>query len=146
MKKFLRWAVFWPCSWSALLACRLQVWKCRKVTMTDGGNQYQPVLSERSMRQSSGEGSGMLQKQESAWTLWCRELIASSIETGRFRQDGENQSLLSGDVQLVTYRLNESLLELSSILLYKDITRTREILVRAGVTKNLSADSRDYRC
>lgn len=49
--------------------------------------------------------------------------------------NGENQSLLSGDVQLVTYRLNESLLELEFNSAYKDITRTREILVRAGVTR-----------
>lgn len=46
-----------------------------------------------------------------------------------------NQPLLPAGVQLVTYRLNESLLELEFNSDYGDISRTREILVRAGVAR-----------
>lgn len=49
--------------------------------------------------------------------------------------NGENQALLPSGVQLVTYRLNESLLELEFNSDYSNISRTREILVRAGVAR-----------
>lgn len=49
--------------------------------------------------------------------------------------NGVNQPLLPAGVQLVTYRLNESLLELEFNSDYGDISRTREILVRAGVAR-----------
>ena len=48
---------------------------------------------------------------------------------------GENLPLLPAGVQLVTYRLNESLLELEFNADYSNISRTREILVRAGVAR-----------
>lgn len=48
---------------------------------------------------------------------------------------GENQPLLPSGVQLVTYRLNEGLLELEFNSEYSNISRTREILVRAGVAR-----------
>ena len=48
---------------------------------------------------------------------------------------GENQPLLPSGVQLVTYRLNESLLELEFNSEYSNISRAREILVRAGVAR-----------
>ena len=57
---------------------------------------------------------------------------------------GENLPLLPAGVQLVTYRLNESLLELEFNADYSNISRTREILVRAG-GKNFSSDSRNHR-
>ena len=49
--------------------------------------------------------------------------------------NGENQALLPSGVQLVTYRQNESLLELEFNSDYSNISRTREILVRAGVAR-----------
>ena len=49
--------------------------------------------------------------------------------------NGENQALLPSGVQLVTYRLNDALLELEFNSDYNDISRTREILVRAGVAR-----------
>lgn len=48
---------------------------------------------------------------------------------------GENLPLLPAGVQLVTYRLNESLLELEFNADYSSISRAREILVRAGVAR-----------
>ena len=48
---------------------------------------------------------------------------------------GEDQPLLPSGVQLVTYRLNEGLLELEFNSDYSNISRTREILVRAGVAR-----------
>ena len=48
---------------------------------------------------------------------------------------GENLPLLPAGVQLVTYRLNDSLLELEFNADYSNISRTREILVRAGVAR-----------
>ena len=51
------------------------------------------------------------------------------------KANGENQALLPSGVQLVTYRLNESLLELEFNSDYSNISRTREILVRAGVAR-----------
>lgn len=48
---------------------------------------------------------------------------------------GDNLALLPSGVQLVTYRLNESLLELEFNSDYSDISRAREILVRAGVAR-----------
>ena len=48
---------------------------------------------------------------------------------------GDNLALLPSGVQLVTYRLNESLLELEFNSEYGNISRTREILVRAGVAR-----------
>lgn len=56
--------------------------------------------------------------------------ILNSQEANR-----ENQALLPSGVQLVTYRLNESLLELEFNSDYSNISRTREILVRAGVAR-----------
>lgn len=49
--------------------------------------------------------------------------------------NGENLALLPTGVQLETYRLNESLLELEFSSEYSEISRTREILVRAGVAR-----------
>lgn len=46
---------------------------------------------------------------------------------------GDNLALLPSGVQLVTYRLNESLLELEFNSDYSEMSRAREILVRAGV-------------
>lgn len=48
---------------------------------------------------------------------------------------GDNQPLLPSGVQLVTYRLNGALLELEFNSEYGNISRTREILVRAGVAR-----------
>lgn len=48
---------------------------------------------------------------------------------------GDNLSLLPSGVQLVTYRLNESLLELEFNSDYSKMSRAREILVRAGVAR-----------
>ena len=48
---------------------------------------------------------------------------------------GDNLALLPAGVQLVTYRLNESLLELEFNSDYSNISRAREILVRAGVAR-----------
>lgn len=48
---------------------------------------------------------------------------------------GDNLALLPSGVQLVTYRLNESLLELEFNSDYSEMSRAREILVRAGVAR-----------
>lgn len=48
---------------------------------------------------------------------------------------GDNLALLPSGVQLVTYRLNESLLELEFNSDYSKMSRAREILVRAGVAR-----------
>ena len=48
---------------------------------------------------------------------------------------GENMALFPADVQLVSYRLNESLLEVEFNSAYSSISRTREILVRAGTAR-----------
>ena len=48
---------------------------------------------------------------------------------------GDNLALLPSGVQLVTYRLNESLLELEFNSDYSEMSRAREILVRAGVVR-----------
>lgn len=48
---------------------------------------------------------------------------------------GDNLALLPSGVQLVTYRLNESLLELEFNSDYSKMSRAREILVRAGVVR-----------
>lgn len=48
---------------------------------------------------------------------------------------GYNLALLPSGVQLVTYRLNESLLELEFNSDYSKMSRAREILVRAGVAR-----------
>ena len=48
---------------------------------------------------------------------------------------GDNLALLPSGVQLVTYRLNESLLELQFNSDYSEMSRAREILVRAGVAR-----------
>ena len=48
---------------------------------------------------------------------------------------GDNLALLPSGVQLVTYRLNESLLELEFNIDYSKMSRAREILVRAGVAR-----------
>ena len=48
---------------------------------------------------------------------------------------GDNLALLPSGVQLVTYRLNESHLELEFNSDYSEMSRAREILVRAGVVR-----------
>ena len=48
---------------------------------------------------------------------------------------GDNLALLPSGVQLVTYRLNESLLELEFNSDYSKMSRAREILGRAGVAR-----------
>ena len=48
---------------------------------------------------------------------------------------GDNLALLPSGVQLVTYRLNESLLDLEFNSDYIEMSRAREILVRAGVAR-----------
>lgn len=48
---------------------------------------------------------------------------------------GDNLALLPSGVQLVTYRLNESLLELEFNSDYSEMSRAREILVLAGVAR-----------
>ena len=48
---------------------------------------------------------------------------------------GDNLALLPSGVQLVTYRLNESLLELEFNSDYSEMSRAREILVRSGVAR-----------
>ena len=48
---------------------------------------------------------------------------------------GDNLALLPSGVQLVTYRLNESLVELEFNSDYSEMSRAREILVRAGVAR-----------
>ncbi len=48
---------------------------------------------------------------------------------------GDNLALLPSGVQLVTYRLNEFLLELEFNSDYSEMSRAREILVRAGVAR-----------
>lgn len=48
---------------------------------------------------------------------------------------GDNLALVPSGVQLVTYRLNESLLELEFNSDYSKMSRAREILVRAGVAR-----------
>ena len=48
---------------------------------------------------------------------------------------GDNLALLPSGVQLVTYRLNESLLELEFNSDYSEMSRARDILVRAGVAR-----------
>lgn len=48
---------------------------------------------------------------------------------------GDNLALLPSGVQLVTYRLDESLLELEFNSDYSEMSRAREILVRAGVAR-----------
>ena len=48
---------------------------------------------------------------------------------------GDNLALLPSGVQLVTYRLNESLLELEFKSDYSEMSRAREILVLAGVAR-----------
>ena len=48
---------------------------------------------------------------------------------------GDKLALLPSGVQLVTYRLNESLLELEFNSDYSEMSRAREILVRAGVAR-----------
>lgn len=48
---------------------------------------------------------------------------------------GDNLALLPSGVQLVTYRLNEPLLELEFNSDYSKMSRAREILVRAGVAR-----------
>ena len=48
---------------------------------------------------------------------------------------GDNLALLPSGVQLVTYRLNESLLELEFNSDYSEMSRAREILVRTGVAR-----------
>ena len=48
---------------------------------------------------------------------------------------GDNLALLPSGVQLVTYRLNKSLLELEFNSDYSEMSRAREILVRAGVVR-----------
>lgn len=48
---------------------------------------------------------------------------------------GDNLAFLPSGVQLVTYRLNESLLELEFNSDYSKMSRAREILVRAGVAR-----------
>lgn len=48
---------------------------------------------------------------------------------------GDNLAFLPSGVQLVTYRLNESLLELEFNSDYSEMSRAREILVRAGVAR-----------
>lgn len=48
---------------------------------------------------------------------------------------GDNLALLPSGVQLVTYRLNESLLELEFNSDYSEMSRAREILVRAVVAR-----------
>ena len=48
---------------------------------------------------------------------------------------GDNLALLPSGVQLVTYRLNESLLDLEFNSDYSEMSRAREILVRAGVAR-----------
>lgn len=48
---------------------------------------------------------------------------------------GDNLALLPSGVQLVTYRLNKSLLELEFNSDYSKMSRAREILVRAGVAR-----------
>lgn len=48
---------------------------------------------------------------------------------------GDDLALLPSGVQLVTYRLNESLLELEFNSDYSEMSRAREILVRAGVAR-----------
>ena len=50
---------------------------------------------------------------------------------------GDNLALLPSGVQLVTYRLNESLLELEFNSDYSKMSRAREILVRAGVARTV---------
>ena len=82
-----------------------------------------------------------------ALVLACSLLTVCTVETQEFMlQDftgilnaqegsGDNLALLPSGVQLVTYRLNESLLELEFNSDYSEMSRAREILVRAGVAR-----------
>ena len=58
---------------------------------------------------------------------------------------GENLPLLPSRVQLVTYRLNESLLELEFNADYSSYFPNQEILVRAGVARTFLQISRNHR-
>ena len=126
MKKFFRTVIAVIMACSLLSGCSIEV---QNEKTSSVGNQY--YLYYLNKEETKVEKVSYQPEQESA------EFMLQDLTSILNKQEanGEKQPLLPPGVQLVTYRLNEALLELEFNSEYSSISRTREILVRAGVAR-----------
>ena len=126
MKKFFRTVIAVIMACSLLSGCSIEV---QNEKASNVGNQY--YLYYLNKEETKVEKVSYQPEQESA------EFMLQDLTSILNKQEanGEKQPLLPSGVQLVTYRLNEALLELEFNSEYSNISRTREILVRAGVAR-----------
>ena len=126
MKKFFRTVIAVILACSLLSGCSIEV---QNEKTSSVGNQY--YLYYLNKEETKVEKVSYQPEQESA------EFMLQDLTSILNKQEanGEKQPLLPPGVQLVTYRLNEALLELEFNSEYSSISRTREILVRAGVAR-----------
>ena len=126
MKRFLSTVLAMVLACSLLTGCTVET---QEEKVDSGSNQY--YLYYVNKEETKVVKERYQPEQESAEFMLQDFTGILNAQEG----SGDNLALLPAGVQLVTYRLNESLLELEFNSDYSNISRAREILVRAGVAR-----------